>query len=89
MKKTGRAMGLETNHRRKIVYALGATHCFALTGDVWFELVKSKAQTLTLADVLRDVEKGTNTVISCDSPQFRERTINYLRRNFRAIFAQK
>jgi hypothetical protein len=35
------------------------------------------------------VEKGTNTVISCDSPRFRERTINHLRTNFGVISAQK
>jgi hypothetical protein len=42
-----------------------------------------------LAQNLVGVEKGTNTVISFDSLRFRERTINYLRRNFRAISAQK
>jgi hypothetical protein len=35
------------------------------------------------------VEKGTNAVISCDSPRFRERTINHLRTNFGVISAQK
>jgi hypothetical protein len=35
------------------------------------------------------VEKGTNTVISSDSPRFRERSLNHLRTDFWAISTQK
>jgi len=35
------------------------------------------------------VEKGTNTVISWDSPRFRERSLNHLRTHFCAISTQK
>jgi len=46
-------------------------------------------KSLDTADVVRDVEKGTEAVISCDSSPFLEQIINYLLTNFRAISAQK
>jgi hypothetical protein len=55
MKKTGRAMRLDTNHRSKIVTLSKGTSASALTGKVCPDLQKQKPKSRT-ADVVRDVE---------------------------------
>jgi hypothetical protein len=58
MKKTGRAMRLDTNHRRsKIVILSKGSSASALTGKVCPDLQKQKPKSLDTADVVRDVAK--------------------------------
>ena len=57
MKKTGRAMRLDTNHRRsKIVTLSKGTSASALTGKVYAKLQDQEAKFLDTSDVVRDVE---------------------------------
>jgi hypothetical protein len=76
-------MWLDTSHRSSKTITLSkGTSASALTGKVCPDLQKQKPKVLDIADVVRDVEKGTKTVIPPNFMVFLERKFNNLQTQF-------
>ena len=68
MKKTGRAMRLDINHRSSKIYTLERNQCVCAVEEVCPDLQKPEPKSLDRAGVVRDVENDFVSSItkSCD-----------------------